>query len=443
MTAISSLRVAVFGISRSGKDYCIGKTTEALEALGLEIIHFPGVPTISDYSIPILGKLFSDTTKEEKKYLMEVFRRKISGREEIPFLIQDEHYCFPTLYGGKPLVNEYTSAKFPFELKKDPNRSVEYEVMLKEEWIADCDIVFYLRPEPEVVRERMRKSKGAKQNTQITAEDVRSWMEFEIDSLKEICARNGLHFEVLEGNDGAFEKMIRRICGVMGISADAPISMPPKEEYKIASKGTFVGDGVCDEWAPWEMWGCNDPFYLSRFVNDERILDQLSRRNGNNFDLDAMTENDRTEFKKLYQIIKEVVNDNKTTFSRYSIINERIAGESLNSIPTPNQMEKMFGISPIAGILCLGKSMRFLVEEINTINGGLDYSSYSDLLMKLKKGKYIKGKEYDLLQELENQCRSYATKIYADAPEPQMLAKWRGIHSRFLMVVFAPNDGEE
>jgi len=236
LTSVKSLRIAVFGVPRSGKDFSIMKVIEAMNEQGMELIHYPGVPTARSYSPQVLGKEFSCTTMEEKGRLMEIFRKKISDRELIKFLIQDEHYCFPVLYGGKPIVNDYTSAKFPFVLKMDSGGFHEYEVILKEEWITDCDMVFYLCPDPEAILERMSNSEGAKRNTQITAEDIESWMEFEVDSLKEVCSWYGLSFEVLGGNNGAYERIIHRICEAMNFQTVNITNSSPEEGQKIIGK---------------------------------------------------------------------------------------------------------------------------------------------------------------------------------------------------------------
>ena len=102
---IQSLRVAVFGITRSGKDYSISSAVGALRDSGIRFEHFPGIPTVRGYAEPMLGKSFFHTTSEEKGLLMDAFRKMISDRSSIPFLIQDEHYCFPSEYGGKPMRN--------------------------------------------------------------------------------------------------------------------------------------------------------------------------------------------------------------------------------------------------------------------------------------------------------------------------------------------------
>lgn len=218
MTEITSLRVAVFGVSRSGKDYNIGKVRETMNGLGLKFVHYPCIPTIRDYSSLMLGREFEQTTAEEKEHLMDIFRKKISDRKNIPYLIQDEHCCFPVTHGGKPLINDYTKAKMPFELMNGHDGRREYEVVLKEEWIAECDMIFYLCPSPDVVRDRMRNSDSKKRNAQITSEDVDLWMEFEIGLLEEVCARKKLYFEVLRGNEGAHDRIVNRICGMAGHS---------------------------------------------------------------------------------------------------------------------------------------------------------------------------------------------------------------------------------
>ena len=209
---IPSFRVAVFGITRSGKDYSISSAVRTLRDSGMAVEHFEGIPTVRGYSGPMLGKEFALTSSEEKGLLMDEFRRRISDRSSLPYLIQDEHYSFPTEYGGRPLKNEYTKAKFPFIIRKgDDGR--EYEVMLREEWISDCDIVFYLNPDPGVILGRIRSSEGPKRNEQITEDDIDAWKRFEISSLKDLCSKLNVRFEVLNMNEGAADILVREIEG--------------------------------------------------------------------------------------------------------------------------------------------------------------------------------------------------------------------------------------
>jgi len=207
---IPSLRVSVFGISRSGKDFSINSAKEILNASGLNFKHLPVIPTVRDYAKPILGKEFNKTTMDEKGLLMEVFRMKIADRTTIPFLILDEHYCFPVAYGGKPLSNEYTDAKFPYFIREGEDGR-EYEVMLKERWLHSTDLVIYLNPDPNVILSRIRSSEGAKRNDQITVEDIEEWKRFEISSLDDFCRPLDLQFTVLNMNEGAAARICQEI----------------------------------------------------------------------------------------------------------------------------------------------------------------------------------------------------------------------------------------
>ena len=207
---IPSLRVAVFGITRSGKDYSISSAVRTLRDSGIAVEHFEGIPTVRGYSEPMLGKEFAITSMEERGLLMDEFRKRISDRSSLPYLIQDEHYSFPTEYGGRPLKNEYTKAKFPFVIRKgDDGR--EYEVVLREEWVSDCDIVFYLNPEPGVILGRIRSSEGSKRNEQITEDDIDAWKRFEISSLKDLCSKLNVRFEVLNMNEGAADILVQEV----------------------------------------------------------------------------------------------------------------------------------------------------------------------------------------------------------------------------------------
>lgn len=444
MISVSSLRVAVFGISRSGKGYNIGKVTDALSAFGLNFVHYDGIPTVRDYSVPVLGKEFKNTTIEEKGFLMDIFRRKISDREKIPFLIQDEHCCFPTTYGGKPLMNEYTNAKFPFKIENSSDGTREYEVSLREKWIADCDMVFYLCPDPAIVKERMLSSEHPKRNTQITTEDIELWMKFEIGYLKEVCEKNGLYFEILEGNDGVHKKITDRISNVIGIQTPAePSTNLRSEDY------TIIEDNTRTPYAglmPGHIYmGGGDALGRRADTLDFNIsiLEDTCRKNGDRFDLDSMSELDHYDFIDLFEIVRNRMNgsEQKKDISALSMINERIIGDSLNSIPLPSQLKDTFKISPMAGVICLGRSVRMLIEGFNLENIGLRYNNYPDLLMKLKDEGCFSSKNYDLLQSLENQRRYYATDIYAEAPSRSMLTKWTELHSSLLAETFGTDTG--
>ena len=136
----ASFRIAVFGITRSGKDTCIKKAIELISSqYGVEFIHYPFIGTMRRLSEQYLFKDFDETTEIEKGMLMVKYREMLADRSKHPYVITDEHYCYPTTYGGKVLHNDYTDAKFPFIIKDDYKGRRTYEVMFSEEYLDVYD----------------------------------------------------------------------------------------------------------------------------------------------------------------------------------------------------------------------------------------------------------------------------------------------------------------
>jgi len=201
----STARIAVFGITRSGKDTAIKETIEKIYArYGVVFKHFPFMETMQKLSEETLFKDFSETTQNEKGMLMVKYREMISDRSRYPFVITDEHYSFPETYGGKELHNEYTDAKFPFMMVEDKMHDRRFEVLFDEKYIDMYDDIFYLAAEPEEILERIRGSEPPKNNPYITLEDIREWSSFELCSLFQLCMRRGIPLNIMHAHKGQY-----------------------------------------------------------------------------------------------------------------------------------------------------------------------------------------------------------------------------------------------
>ena len=185
-----SFRIAVFGVTRSGKDTAIGRTIEMIsKQYGIRFIHLPLIGTMRRISVEILSKDLDDTTQEEKGLLMDEFRKLISDRSKYPYVIVDEHYCYPTEYGGRVLHNAYTDAKFPYTLQTARSGRL-YEVMFRDDYLDLYDQVFYLDTDSEEILQRIRGSEPPKNNPYVTVNDLDAWKAFESSSLFDLCRRH-------------------------------------------------------------------------------------------------------------------------------------------------------------------------------------------------------------------------------------------------------------
>ena len=193
-----SCRMAVFGITRSGKDTIIRRVIpRIIEQCGLLFHHFPYMGTIGKLSEKILFKGLGKTTQIEKGMLMVEYRKMVADRSRYPYLITDEHFCYPDTYGGKILHNEYVDAKFPFVKESNDDCTQGYEVMFSDEYLDIYDIVFYLDTDSAEILRRIRLSEPPKDNPYITILDINRWKAFEISKLQNMCKAKGIPFVIL------------------------------------------------------------------------------------------------------------------------------------------------------------------------------------------------------------------------------------------------------
>ena len=180
--------VAVFGTSRSGKDYTIDG---ALEILG-EGMHVSPMGMIHQR---LQGRSLRTMGEKEKRELCEGVWDDIA-RKCRDGVVVDCHWCFPQTYGGKVLSDGYNDEKLPRREVRDDVSGNTYDVVFDPARIALFDRVVYLCTDPEVVVSRFRTSEGCKRNTDATVGDVEAWEDFEIRSLHRVCAIAGVPFSV-------------------------------------------------------------------------------------------------------------------------------------------------------------------------------------------------------------------------------------------------------
>ena len=181
----SSIKAAVFGTSRSGKDYTINGAIRLLACKGLRFRHASPISMVND---ALAGGKLSEMTMDERRNLIR------SVREDIGNMIQsnggglfvDEHYSFPERHGGRIISNGYYGEKLPFT-RAIGYEERGYEVVFEDGWMADYDLAVYLEIDPDVVLERFRTSEGDKNNPYITTEDIRLWQLFELDRIQTLC----------------------------------------------------------------------------------------------------------------------------------------------------------------------------------------------------------------------------------------------------------------
>lgn len=189
------LRIGVFGISRSGKDYTIEGAVRILSRRGRDFGHISMIKVVHKN----LGtSKLSEMTRDEKLLLMDKVHEDMDDESSRSDVIIDEHYCFPKTYGGMTQVNRYSMEKLPFRDVYDEEADLSYEVVFDEREIGKYDDVYFLDIDPAVVLDRFRSSEGDKRNLDITLNDVRCWILHEKYAVKSLCERYGVPFHLLK-----------------------------------------------------------------------------------------------------------------------------------------------------------------------------------------------------------------------------------------------------
>ena len=172
------IRVGLFGVSRSGKNYTIDDFLALSKEAGLEFIHLSPMDMIRER----LGtRRLRDMGLEEKIALVKEVREEIDVICESHNVIVDEHYCYPSTFGGKRLDNGYFDEKLPHDILKVDGHDTEYEVVFPRFEYDKYDLILCMDIDPSIIVDRCRTSEGAKRNNDITVEQARRWEQVELE----------------------------------------------------------------------------------------------------------------------------------------------------------------------------------------------------------------------------------------------------------------------
>ena len=140
-------RVAVFGTSRSGKDYTI---KGALKLLGdvPPIRHVSPIHMVHD---ELHGASLKTMSQKDKQKLVDKVRDDIDDICLEVDAVVDEHYCFPVTYGGEVVSNGYTDEKLPYDLVYDAAADRDFEVVFEDFEIRCYDAAVYMDVDPVVI----------------------------------------------------------------------------------------------------------------------------------------------------------------------------------------------------------------------------------------------------------------------------------------------------
>ena len=171
------IRVALFGISRSGKNYTIEDFLQLVGNDGLSFIHLSPMDMIRDR---LGSRRLKDMPLGDKVDLVNEVRNEIDRICKNNNVIVDEHYCYPSTFGGKELDNGYFDEKLPHNILKMCGHDTDYEVVFPDTEYCKYDLFLCMNIDPGIIVERCRTSEGVKRNDEITIEQAKKWQQVEI-----------------------------------------------------------------------------------------------------------------------------------------------------------------------------------------------------------------------------------------------------------------------
>ncbi len=206
-------KIAVFGPSRSGKDYSIRDATKMLFSHGFEFSQISPIALVHNH----LGerKLKNMTENDKKKLICDV-RKEIEIISSSNYVFVDEHYCFPCEYGGKSIENGYSDEKLPFVLTIDENGRY-FECVFDESWLKNYDLVLYMDIPSDIILDRIHRSEGCKNNPYATLQDIESWKAFELSELERLCKSSKIRMERITDPEKSGEQICEAVLRLLKV----------------------------------------------------------------------------------------------------------------------------------------------------------------------------------------------------------------------------------
>lgn len=157
------MRIAIYGVSRSGKDFFINDLIKSFRKLNnnIGLYHINGSTTLKNLSLKRYNKAFNNLSELEKNTIRKDFVEYANEVEkEHGSIIVDGHYAF---YKENMTFNKVFT---------------EYDLNF-------YDYYFYLDTDAIDIFYRMRMSDGEKKNDILTEEDIIKWKNYEIVNMSE------------------------------------------------------------------------------------------------------------------------------------------------------------------------------------------------------------------------------------------------------------------
>lgn len=205
------MKIAIYGVSRCGKDYLIKKIVNYLNTNSqINTFHLEGSKTLNELSNSKFGYAFKYLSESQKSVLRKEFTSLINQKEsEYQLVIVDGHYSFIT--------------------------EDEYQVVFTESDRDAYDAFFYLDTPSEKIVQYSRNSEGDKRNLAITKAEIFNWKSYEKRGLSSVCDLLGKELIILDEDTNSSIEFIKSFV----------LNYKEKYSYKAIAKRLI--DKISDE----------------------------------------------------------------------------------------------------------------------------------------------------------------------------------------------------
>ena len=165
------MKIAIYGVSRCGKDYLIEKTVEKMEG---NLVHIKGSETLNTLALKRFGIKFKLLDEKSQEILRKEFTILIKDMEKkYENIVVDGHFSFPDGDGFKTVFTQ-----------EDLNL---------------YDAFFYLNKSAELIRDNcMRNDKKQFEEFLNSEENINNWKRFEIENMKKEVVSQNKDFIILD-----------------------------------------------------------------------------------------------------------------------------------------------------------------------------------------------------------------------------------------------------
>jgi len=192
------VNIALYGVSRSGKNYLIDRLVQNLNRREEKtLFHVNGSCILNELSEKMLGIPLKETDEPQKRHLRLAFCDNLADMENgYRHKIVDGHYCFPN----------------------DGSFNIAFTGKDRDVY----DIFFYLDTPAARIKEQANKDAIKKPVALMSEEEIKAWKEFEITSLRKICHEQNKEFVVLDNNiEDCIDYFETLLLGTRGITLDS------------------------------------------------------------------------------------------------------------------------------------------------------------------------------------------------------------------------------